>query len=287
MKVSDGPVGPVQAQAARSSKLRHPSPLLVAATAGSVALVLVLAYTVPLPWSPLVHWECREGGEAANLTGLFIPAVLVNSPYGGGGWGNGTFPATFPGVWSGPVPPSVKAVSLGTGALNGSALGTFFEVNASAFPETNTTVWGPGANSRCHAAYAMDVLNPPSNAEVGVGVLGANSTSDAGEPSHGSIIDQPGAALASFDNAFVTANRPAISTCGGAAVSIPSVESDYLEVSVNFTTTGKTIEVAYTISVQESYHYWFPPNYGTWEIDDLSAPGGPGGGWAFAYAPCA
>jgi len=36
-------------------------------------------------------------------------------------------------------------------------------------------------------------------------------------------------------------------------------------------------------SYTATWSYWFPPDFGTWQIDNLSAPGGPGGGWAFNF----
>jgi len=276
------------AEAARQP--RGPRGGQIALSVGTgVAAALVL---VSLAWSPPgaspTHVECSVVGPVANVSSLYIPAVLVNSPYGGGAWGNGTFPATFPGIWNGPPPRGVKAVAYGTGALNGSAEGAFFTVNASINSVQNLTVPGPGPGSPCSLPYSVSLGSPPYYLEAGGGILPQNSTTDVGEPSTATIAGTHGVfSVASFNNSFTQSNELSLSTCGGAARSISLIESSYLDVSVPVLGPNGSQEYPYTIPVQETYHYFFPADFGTWQIDNLSAPGGPGGGWAFSYQPCA
>jgi hypothetical protein len=64
------------------------------------------------------------------------------------------------------------------------------------------------------------------------------------------------------------------------------VISNRLTVWFPVSLSDRTVQVPFIIPVTESYHYTFPANFGIWEVDNLSAPGGPGGGWAFSYEPC-
>ncbi|MGC2034334.1 MAG: hypothetical protein WA761_02675 [Thermoplasmata archaeon] len=59
-----------------------------------------------------------------------------------------------------------------------------------------------------------------------------------------------------------------------------------LPVKLLFTENEQNFSVPYVLPFTEQYTYTFPANFGTWQVDNLSAPGGPGGGWAFSYSPC-
>jgi hypothetical protein len=262
--------------------------ILLSVASVSIVVIASLTLTVTGGWAPLLHWTCQKGGAVAELTNYYIPAVLVNSPYGGRAWGNGTFPVTFPGVWNGLPPPGVTKIGFGTGASMGETLGAFFTVNVSFYRLGNVTAWGPGANVRCSQPFEV-VLQPPTiYAEAGGGIMGPNNTSDSTEPSFALIYEGTQDQIRSlfFDNAFEGANAADISTCGGPAQSIPSILSSYLSVWFPVTIQGQNLTIPYIVPVEESYHYWFPADFGTWQIDNLSAPGGPGGGWALSYSPC-
>jgi len=170
----------------------------------------------------------------------------------------------------------------------GETLGSFFTVNATVYAQSNVTTWGPGTNSRCSQPFSIGLSSPSIYALAGGGILGVNNTSDANEPSYALIYEGTPNQIHSltFDNSFGVANAANISTCGGPARSLPLVLSNYLNVWFPVTIRGQNLTVPYTIPVTESYHYIFPADFGTWQVDNLSAPGGPGGGWAFSYSPC-
>lgn len=254
----------------------------------AVVVVALLTLTAIGGWAPLIHWTCQRETRVVTLANYYIPAVLVNSPYGGQAWGNGTFSPTFPGISNGPPGPGVKAIAYGTGAIDGNALGAFFTVNVSIYQLGNATQWGPGANVRCTQPYGAFLSSPSIYVEAGGQMLGLNNTSDAHEPPQAAlpvpIQDQAMTVL--FNNGFHSDNAANVSTCGRPAQSVPSVASGHLSVWFPITIAGKILRVPYVIPVLESYHYDFPANFGTWQVDNLTAPGGPGGGWAFSYSPC-
>jgi hypothetical protein len=116
-----------------------------------------------------------------------------------------------------------------------------------------------------------------------------NNLSDQGEAS--SVLFTPYGGYASlpvlFNNGFTIANHVAISTCDTSAKSVPLPgNSATLKVRVQFTSNSLNRTAPMVLPFVESYDYFFPANFGSWQIDNLSAPGGPGGGWAFSYSPC-
>lgn len=252
-----------------------------------VALVLLLAPILG-SWGPLYHWSCGGGAQATVIPDSYIPAVLVNSPFGGSGWGNGTIPVNFPGAWRGP-PDGVTKVEYGTGALRGQALGAFFSVNISVIDTQNVTVFGPGTNSRCSQAFSIQFEPPSDYIEIGGAMLGPNNTSDVNEP-HFALFEQgsPNPPLRSllFNNSFSAANQPNVTTCGRQAEWLSLTSSSSLQTWLLLTVDGKNYSIPYEFTFVQTFHYSFPADFGTWQIDNLSAPGGPGGGWAFSYSPC-
>jgi hypothetical protein len=258
--------------------------ITVAACAVAVGLFLPTALA---GWAPVLHWTCKPGVKVTSLTNWAIPAVLVNSPYGGSAWGNGTFPPTFPGISRG-APGNVYAIAYGTGAGNGETQGAFFTVNVSIYRQGNATELGPGMNVRCSQPFRAVLSAPPQYVEIGGEVQGPNNTSDAGEPTHVILPAefQDNWGNVTFSNSFGVDNTANVSTCGLPARSYPSVTSNRLDVWFPVTVDGQSLNVSYVIPVDESYNYIFPANFGTWQVDNLSAPGGPGGGWAFSYLPC-
>jgi hypothetical protein len=172
--------------------------------------------------------------------------------------------------------------------VRGESLAAFFTVNVSVFSLANATVWGAGPNVRCSQAYEVDFENPRTYAEVGGWMLGPNNTTDQYEPNFAILFYGSSYTVDSlhFDNSFSHPNRSNITTCSGPAQSLPLVQSDYLDVSFPVTIGGQNLSIPYELTVQQTFHYWFPANFGIWQVDNLSAPGGPGGGWAFSYSPC-
>jgi hypothetical protein len=73
-----------------------------------------------------------------------------------------------------------------------------------------------------------------------------------------------------------------LSTCAGGAVTLGTT-STYLDIGIPYRHDGTGQVATATLQVLTNYTYTFPGGAGSWAIDELSAPGGPGGGWSFAY----
>jgi hypothetical protein len=264
--------------------------LLVAFPVLAACIVVVIVVSPTFTGVGLAyHSMCARGPEVAFLPNYLIPAVLVNSPFGGSGWGNGTIPISFPGAFNGPPPKGTYAIGFGTGALNGGSLGAFFTVNVSIYSVRNLTVLGAGQNLACSQSYSVQFENPRSYLEAGGEMLGENNVTDAVEPRVATF--NPGLANISeslyFNNSFSRENSPTVSTCDGTAKSLPVDGSDRLQVWFPVDTGSAAERAPFELTFAQSFHYIFPANFGTWQVDNLSSPGGPGGGWAFSYSPCA
>lgn len=156
-----------------------------------------------------------------------------------------------------------------------------FEAFVTVFSANNQTVLGPGTNARCSGPYQVALF--AHGAEYGDISLAGPNVSDRNEPT----ILGPWNSNLSFQNGFAQPNTANVTTCDATATSAPGVISKFLTLWVTFSETGHSHTVSFrTPLVETVYHYWFPANFGTWQIDNLSAPGGPGGGWAFSYSPC-
>ncbi|MGD0258149.1 MAG: hypothetical protein ABSB90_09785 [Thermoplasmata archaeon] len=130
----------------------------------------------------------------------------------------------------------------------------------------------------------MEILAPGSYAELGGEILGPNNTSDFDEPTAADLPTGP--SNLTFNNSFFAVNSEEITTCRGPAHWLSPIHSQGLDVWFPLNYGGRTYNVPYTLPFAESYHYWVPANFGTWQVDNLSAAGGPGGGWAFSWSPC-
>ncbi len=270
--------GPTQVR----SKIRR---IHVLIGVGIAAFALLLP-TLLLGWAPIFHWTCVQQDRVAQGT-TFVPLVLVNSPFGGNATGVGVVPPSFPGGFGYPTDWSAEDTS----AENGTASGTFNEVNVSIYQVKSTLVLGPGTNSRCSQTILVVPTPPPiSGSFSGFPVAVPSNLTDRGEASTWSPTSCEGCGgllPLYFNNSFSGTNEASISTCNTSAKSIllnPNSES--LSVSIGFSWNGRNFTAPMTLPFIESYRYWFPADSGTWQVDNLSAPGGPGGGWAFSYSPC-
>ena len=241
-------------------------------------------------WAPLFHWTCTNQTQLAHEANAFVPVVLVNSPYGGSASGNGSMAWNFPGAWNGAPPPpgNVFRIGWGTSASNGTTVGAFYTVNVSLYRVADVVQWGAGSNNRCTGQVRIELQAPSIYGVTSAFVPTPSNLSDMGEATNVTIYTAQAVARTTptFDNSFNASNRENISTCGAAPLVLPVITSS-LTVFFRFSVVGQTYSVPYVLPFLESFNYSFPANFGTWQIDDLSVPGGPGGGWAFNYVgPC-
>jgi hypothetical protein len=269
---------------------RRKRAFLLTGVAGALVVVVLASLTLTgTGWAPLAHWTCSRQALIAEGSEVLVPGVLVNSPYGGSAYGQGIGPSTFPGL-SGFGNPTTVRVGLGVNASRGSAGGAFFPANVAIYHVANTLVAGPGSSSLCPTSPLQAVLSPsPQTGLYGAPVAVPSTTSDSGEASYLEHIDHSGSGTiaAWFNNGFSLANRIAVSTCGSSQELNLSFYSSSFNIGFNATWNGVQYVVSYSIPFALNFTYSFPADTGTWQVDNLSAPGGPGGGWAFAYQPCA
>jgi hypothetical protein len=247
-------------------------------TTGSAILILAIVVGLFTPtiiggWAPVLHWTCQPVSRVLNQT-VQIPSVLVNSPYGGNASGAVMLPPGFlPGF----------LVGMGTGATNGGSTAAAFLSNITVSVVKNGTVWGAGTNRRCSGPFEI-TLAPIGAPSLGIPLLGLGNISDRLEPD---LLFPQSPDLIYFSNGFQSANWENISTCGGTAQKLPLVFATYLTLSAHFAWGGENHAVPFNLPmVSSQFEYEFPADFGTWQVDNLSAPGGPGGGWAFSYSPC-
>jgi hypothetical protein len=260
---------------------------------GSIVLAILFVGIVAIPlfnaWAPLLHWTCANETLVSHGTNVWIPAVLVNSPYGGNATGQGLMAWNFPGAWNGPPPASGQTLETGwgTNSSNGTSAGAFFTVNVSIYSVRSVIALGPGTDSQCAQSYGIALESPEQYGGISAGVRTLSNLSDKGEADNitGYPGSQGGVPTPHFANGFEGSGNAFISTCGMPGLSRP-VKSNYLDVSFVLSVAGKTISVPYVLPFSDYFTYNFPANFGTWQIDNLSAPGGSGGGWAFSYSPC-
>jgi hypothetical protein len=91
-------------------------------------------------------------------------------------------------------------------------------------------------------------------------------------------------ARVNFNNSFYRATQ-FVDTCGAGQERL-GLASTHLSITIPVEIDGQGIPISTTVNVLSNYTYTFPANGGVWAVDNLSAPGGPGGGWAFSYTPC-
>jgi|HubBroStandDraft_1064217.scaffolds.fasta_scaffold92014_2 hypothetical protein len=250
------------------------------AVIGTVILVTLFLSTLAGGWAPLLHWSCRNGEVVASEV-AWLPAILVNSPYGGSGSGNSSIPPGFivngQGIGS----------AVGLPVSNGTVGGVFVHVSLNLSPLESSMAWGPGFNSRCASPWTISASVDFTGSQVYSGNLGNDGNiSDASQPNSYNFSSGPGDSTTYFMNGYAERNSANISTCGTGPERVEAT-SGSLTTWVAFEVGSHRTVVAYNLPFTQTFDYSFPANFGTWAVDNLSSPGGPGGGWAFSFSPCA
>lgn len=260
---------------------------------GVVVVGIVVALALPSwlgSWGPLFHTDCLST-DVSSTGPFYLPLGLVNSPYGGRGSDNATSPENpSMGYGSSPIYQTV-----GGTVANGSVWGGVVLETMTVDHLTNATQLGPGSNGACSDEFSFHLQISPPN--VGYEILGpifdvsggpefgAGQYSDIGEPLMYNFTTSPGNSTSIFYQGFAQANSPTISTCGGPA-RVVTVRSVSLDTWVAFEWEGVQHLAPLNLSIHQTFSFAFPADFGMWQIDNLSVPGGPGGGWAFSYSPC-
>jgi hypothetical protein len=233
----------------------------------SVGVALVAAWaTVGAPT------QCVPSQPITTLETL-TPALIVNSPYGGHANGTLTVYDNGSSGW--------RITRWTAGASNGSVEYVFDRVNwtiwttqrvgeptgscAGVFAYSETT--GP--------TYSVSLTSPEDypNDALAPRVSGDNSPINSSGGPYADLY---------FNDSFSSSDSfGKVSTCGGLGARADAWSS-YVDFQVPFDFQGSTHVVSITVQELTNYSYSFPPN-GSWAEEDLSAAGGPGGGYSFAY----
>ncbi|MGP8077824.1 MAG: hypothetical protein ACLQC7_05470 [Thermoplasmata archaeon] len=227
-------------------------------------------------WTPFEHTVCGREALLSHEDRRYIPAFFLNSPYGGRAFGLSQIP------W--PIQPGVT-IGVGGPTSNGTVITDFVGgVNVSLYQLQNFTNLGLGINEPCRAYYGVELQLPHLNRSIETWIPTASNLTDAGEVDNFSILSTPDnqSTVAFFNNSFSVWNADSVSTCGGVAQTIP-VKSSSLTIGIPFTVGGRTLTIPYILPFAQNFTYRFPANFGSWEVGNLSEPGGPGGGWAFNF----
>lgn len=219
----------------------------------------------------LYHWGCAPSGIAANDKEQ-IPALLLNSPFGGTATGDVVLPAGYLSPFE---------TIIGTSSFNGSAVWGGYNASVTVWSVHSVRLAGPGLDRGCTGPFAL-AIQPLGGTSAGIQLLGPGNATDAAETS--TLF--PGSSDVYFSNGFVSPTESAVTTCGGPSTAI-QVNAMSLSLAYRFSFDGRNISEPLDVPlVGAHFEYTFPANFGSWQIDNLSAPGGPGGGWAFSYSPC-
>lgn len=209
--------------------------------------------------------ECVPGPIVAIVNDTETPAVLLNSPWD-----------------ASRADSSTANLRLGNGTVE-----TFFAWNGSVWGAYNVTNWTVriGIETRsngpsCSSTFFLSREQPGG----GVALTPGFYMNDSQEPGY-IRVGNPLTIPVYYWNGYYHQTFQ-VSTCGSGPV-FRNLTSDRITVGVPFTYHGVNETVNVTLPALNSYGYVFPADGGTWAVDNLSAPGGPGGGWAFSYlGPC-
>lgn len=246
---------------------------------GICTVAVVLGLLIPSllgGWGIFFHYACQRNAGSSDHLYAWVPALLINSPYGGEAFGNGTVP-------KGPLSPLTSTV-YELGQANGSATWAGFRTEINLSNQENQTELGFGQGVRCSAPFAVSIQYL-GGIVLGGPLLGSGNMSDVQEPTSLGYWTNPGDVNLTIMNGFVSSNRPSVSTCDKSEAQNYTASQSFL-VRLPATLDGKLHDLTYSLPIVETFHYIFPGDFGTWQVDNLSAPGGPGGGWAFSYSPC-
>lgn len=284
--VVEGASGRGVGSASRLRGLLNRRTLAIGIAVGTAIVLVGSLALLGAGWAPLVHWTCDRQTIVAKGSDVMVPAVLVNSPYLGSAYGQGIGPSSFPGLW-GDSAPSLR-IGYAVNMSGGVAGGAFFLVNVSVVRVVDTIAFGPGPNTRCGSPLQVSLSPSGRTALIPAPIATASNQSDGQE---GTFLENPpapssGPVKTYFNNSFWESNHAPISTCGEPNGTSVSIHRAGFTVGFNATWEGENLRVPFTIPFDLNYTYHFPGNGGIWQVDDLSAMGGPGGGWAFSYQPC-
>lgn len=209
---------------------------------------------------------CVAGSVVATENHTLTPQMLLNSPYLG----------SAQGIYLGVSPSNLSNSGPIGDASNGSVWAHFED-----FRWTIHEGVHEGTSNVCIGQF---FLSQTDNFSGGTQSLGWELRNDSSEQDW--VGDNgTGYALVFLNNSFTRATS-SVSTCGLGSETL-GLTSEHYSMRLPVWIRGLPENVTVEVDALVSFTYVFPANGGSWLVDNLSAPGGPGGGWAFSYSPCA
>lgn len=238
--------------------------LLVAA----IAVVVAIPLLVPtVGFGIAVHEVCGTGAEVESQE-FWTPVVLLNSPYGGQAWGNGTGPGLVPIV----------------NAVNGEARAAVEPLTWHLYRLVNTSAAGPGLSSPCSAGYAATSTSTGDISEVQLLPIG--STTDFGEATSFTYEGIP-SVLFTPTSYSSSSGGMQIDNCPARVAVEENTTSAVYPITIPFTVAGTSHPVRVLFPASVRYTYEFPLG-GEWDVyfAGTDPQGQSDGGWTFTWQSC-
>jgi hypothetical protein len=258
---------------------------------------------VPANWIDSQHTYCQLGSQPLSNATVWLPVSIVAAPFGGFEEGRTT-------VWS-TSPAGGARISETTGVQSGnlSAYLVFF-ANISLYAQTNVSLSGHGPGQACLSSIiGIPSPDPPQDTHTGLTTfwsvdnsspesdVALSSTLNASQLCQQVENDTSStcALSSSFDLNFERATGD-VDTCGQSNETVLHVRADSWPVGLSVLLGEKNVTIPideagvpsphYANGSEDWYNYTFPPNFGSWQIDNLSETSDTGTGDVFEYAPC-
>jgi hypothetical protein len=235
-----------------------------------VAVFLAALLATPVIIVEFAHQSpstCGEGPAVAVVSHTLTPYLLLNSPY------NGSAQGQFK-VWnnSSGTPSWWGEIDY---AQNGMVTDQFRDLQWTVYEAVSS-----GEGVSCKGVYVTGVRDNGAGVINQYGPYANDSLEPTWSGDNGTSYDR-----VIFNNSFSRTTQ-LVDTCGVGQKRL-GLSSAHLSIVIPIDVNGQVVSIAATVSVFSNYTYAFPANAGSWAVDNLSAPGGPGGGWAFSYlGPC-
>jgi hypothetical protein len=212
---------------------------------------------------------CQQGSLVATLSDALTPWIIVDTPFAGYAEGQYTWQ-------NGSVTNNLRF----SDGENGSVFGYFEFENWSIYTEQPS-----GGLARCSASFEA-VAHDTGTSSINGNPLDTTVQFENDSAAPTSIGSNASGIPVTYYDASFQSETFSVSTCGSGWTNLTTA-SDTSRFGLGFLAGGSWHILTETATISAQYFYHFPPNAGTWSVDNLSSPGGPGGGWAFSYlGPC-
>lgn len=243
-------------------------PWILFGALGVVAVAIVIAIPLLVPgvgFGVVSHEVCTLGPTVESVV-FWTPVVMLNSPYMGSAWANG----------------SGSSIN----ATNGQAVGVFRTLDWHLVRLENTSAAGPGISTPCITGYSATYTVPTPHASTTEGLLPLGSTADVREATS---FTADGNASVLFDNTAYTVSSGGvqIGDCVSRVAAEENATSGVYPITVPFPGADRSHYVSVLFAESVTYTYAFRLG-GRWTVNfaETAPSGADEGGWSFTYFEC-